>query len=213
MLKNLIKKLSVFLFIFFCLVPLTGCPPQSYMVYSMYGAINDDQTIINDTVYLFVGTDAKTWYGKYYDNYYIDEEQNLRRFNNIEIGMKIDSNEEYVTKYTISQDELFSSKYKYVYEDIIFDSFTENGTFRFNISGINIENNFAIIFSFCKEYYKYIYKHEFYGYYNEKGKFVIENIKRQKIYIDLETNEETLQIDQDISLVYFSNGNMRYEIS
>jgi hypothetical protein len=37
-------------------------------------------------------------------------------------------------------------------------------------------------------------------------------MKRQKKYIDLETNEETLQIDQDISLAYFSNGNMRYDI-
>ena len=200
MLKNIINKLFVFIFVLCCLVPLTGCPPKVVMLYDMYAAFNDDRTLINDTIYLFVGTDAKKWYGKYDDNKYIDEEQNLRRFNNIEIGMKIDSNEEYVTKYTISQDEIFSSKYEYDYEDIIFDAYTKDGTFRFNISEFNIENSFTIVFSYCFYYEKIINEHIFSGSNNKNGKFIIQDAKRSTININLETNEKHISYDKWFSL-------------
>ena len=209
MLKNIIKKLSVFIFVLCCLVPLTGCPPKNGMFYDMYAAFNDDRTLINDTIYLFVGTDAKTWYGKYDDNKYIDEEQNLRRFNNIEIGMKIDSNEEYVTKYTISQDEIFSSKYEFNFDDIIFDAYTKDGTFRFNISEFNIENSFTIVFSYCFYYGKIINEHIFSGSNNENGKFIIQDAKRSTISINLETNEKHIFYDKWFSLDVLERGGIK----
>ena len=166
------------------------------MFYDIYAAFNDDRTLINDTIYLFVGTDAKKWYGKYDDNDFIDSEKTMRFYRDIEICMKIDSDEEYIKKYTISDDEIFSSKYEYNFDDIIFDAYTKDGTFRFNISEFNIENSFTIVFSYCHYYNQIIDEYEFNGYYNEKDKFIIENVKNTTININLETKEKNVYYNE-----------------
>ena len=112
MLKNIIKKLSVFVFVLCCLLPLTGCPPRSTINYTMKYSFNEDRTFVDDTIYFCFGIDRIiVLFGESEKNDFIDEEKKLREYRDFEVGMKIDDNEEYVIKYTIQDDELFSSKY------------------------------------------------------------------------------------------------------
>ena len=55
--KKILKKLSVFVFVLCCLLPLTGCPPRSTLNYTMIYSFNEDRTFVDDTIYFCFGID------------------------------------------------------------------------------------------------------------------------------------------------------------
>lgn len=173
------RKILVFLFVLFCLIPLTGCPPKKGIFYGIYAPIDNDNSLYNNRVYLFVGNDAKNWTGKYEENKIIDESLNLYENRDFVIGMKIDGNEDYYVKYTIKDDDIFSSKYDYLGGEIILDQFTEDGTFKFDIADVDIKNSFTIEFSYTKKYSRLEYSHVFEGHFKE-DKFIVTGITRYK---------------------------------
>ena len=187
--KKIIKKLSVFVFVLCCLLPLTGCPPRSTLNYTMKYSFNEDRTFVDDTIYFCFGIDRIiVLFGEGKKNDFIDEQKKLREYRDFEVGMKIDDNEEYVIKYTIKDDELFSSKYKYNYRGS--PRYTEDGIFEFNFSKLNVKKCVRIIFSYCHNYYKSVDESKYSGYCNESGKLKVVQREDIDITVDLQTNEE-----------------------
>ncbi len=150
------KKLLMFLLLLFCLIPLTGCPPKLSFHNILVYELNEEKELIDNKVQFYVGHRhfLESNYYKQFDCFY---------YTDFCVGMKIDENKEYHTKYIVPDEDVLSMKYYYSGGSNIDNpgnGFKKDSKFEFNLSNIDIKNKVYFIFSYIYVSTKFIYEYE-----------------------------------------------------